>query len=534
MMHNEKTIKKLKFLILPLFFLNILQSTGGFALESSLKMVSPVEFESPQIQLYEGPGNEKEYPFWWSFFVGEKNQWAPTGVKKEVKNLLCSYDRIYENLKNAKSSQEYSEKLQNVLKNCEEEFKIQPVFFMTNILNMLNMRLDIQNHPQFHRVLIKFSKKHPQQKIQQTRALLALKSGSKKRPLIIIRAGIFSSIEEMYPERFLMMQLFEQSDYHVLVVGNSTGLDSINFNQDFVMGGFEEGLQNIEIARLLKDPKQPLSKKVSQVFLMGLSLGGQGVFQASQMQKAPALISGFLNLCPVADLKESVAGLEENYLKKTVVNLWSRRRLESLFKKNKEIQRPSSLEIIENETSVFKELDNYLVKQNPEFWKLNELNPTLAHQSNFLVLYNSEDLLVNPLKNVLKYKSTYDSVGLKYGNHCTLPISYDWEFIRILLNSFVESTLKIQKNLVWSQSPPQNKVHLKKVQFEILDINKERVLLSILSGVDKKEWSLSLSETPYVSSVDSTSYRDMVRRWVHANILIWIDPQKQIFVQKPN
>jgi hypothetical protein len=77
-------------------------------------------------------------------------------------------------------------------------------------------------------------------------------------------------------------------------------------------------------------------------------------------------------------------------------------------------------------------------------------------------------------------------------------------------------------------------VHLKKVQFEILDINKERVLLSILSGVDKKEWSLSLSETPYVSSVDSTSYRDMVRRWVHANILIWIDPQKQIFVQKPN
>jgi hypothetical protein len=139
---------------------------------------------------------------------------------------------------------------------------------------------------------------------------------------------------------------------------------------------------------------------------------------------------------------------------------------------------------------------------------------------------------VNPAENILKFKDTYDSVGLKYGNHCTLPISYDWEFIRIILSSFVDSTLHLQKKIVWSPSNPVDFKQLKKVNFEVAEIHQEGVLLKLQSGNDKNSWLLPYSETPFVAGKDSPSYQDMVRRWVHSNIHIWMNSKNQIYIQR--
>ena len=42
------------------------------------------------------------------------------------------------------------------------------------------------------------------------KGLLALKGDLRKRPLVILRLGIFSNTQEFFPERYLFMQMFEQ------------------------------------------------------------------------------------------------------------------------------------------------------------------------------------------------------------------------------------------------------------------------------------------------------------------------------------
>ena len=120
---------------------------------------------------------------------------------------------------------------------------------------------------------------------------------------MILRLGVFSNVEEFLPERFLLMQIFEQGLANVLVLENSTGADFIANNQRWTMGGYDEGLQNMQVVRMLRRSSAPLSQLISSVHLMGVSLGGHGVLFASLLnqyngQPEHQAIQSFTTFCP--------------------------------------------------------------------------------------------------------------------------------------------------------------------------------------------------------------------------------------------
>src|SRR5205085_1851106 len=104
----------------------------------------------------------------------------------------------------------------------------------------LMISLPIEEHPFLRRVFLKLPNgfKLP--------GLLALKDTTARRPLIVFRAGIFGNSLDVMGERFLLIQIFEQSGFNVLMLDSLVSPEAIEMNTMYTAGGFDEGLQNYQ------------------------------------------------------------------------------------------------------------------------------------------------------------------------------------------------------------------------------------------------------------------------------------------------
>ena len=131
---------------------------------------------------------------------------------------------------------------------------------------------DITDHKKFQLFADELS---PNVKI---RGLLALQP-EQKRPLVIFRMGIHGNRDEVLAERFFLKILFEDLGVHVLMLENLTSHAYLIQNQKISIGGVEEGLHTFFIINKIKIGKYPWSSQVTDLHLVGLSLGSQGVYQ---------------------------------------------------------------------------------------------------------------------------------------------------------------------------------------------------------------------------------------------------------------
>lgn len=457
--HNKPMLRSW-FIILNLVFF------GSLAWATSPQRAFMEQFQSSRISfpsedsplLGNSPGR---YPFVLNFLFDNILGWTPQGAPK-LMSAACDPDVWQARMKDPRLSgtpQLQGALVQKYFQDCRSEIETGDNGFIANAKNMLTMKYHPQDHPFLRRVIFNLPGN------VKLKGLLALKGDLKRRPMVVIRLGIFSGVEEFKAERAWMMMLFEQSPFNVLVLENMTSPDFVTNNSAFSFGGYDEGLQNILVARLLTNSLEPLSQLVDSVHFFGISLGGPGLLYASLLNKynspkqAP-LINSFMALCPVVDLKKTMIALTEGGVKSAFVDLWSRQRLSGLDQKIPTLVTYDSFaflrKAVQEITRTYHGGLSYVsnislppgVKDSSDFWELNDFwkhykdveQPVLiyATQQDPVVPYelNSQRLLNKDIKVDSK---NIRVIELPQGVHCTLPIPYDWHTLTTLFQSYILS-----------------------------------------------------------------------------------------------
>ncbi len=231
--------------------------------------------------------------------------WSPTGTRKRAVRPACSADALESLVLNSRpSTTNQANGIRNYFKACGDELLFDAPPTWLGLMHLTNTRYEYCKHPRIRKVVIHM----PDGNI--VRGMLAMKPGEVARPLVIIKCGVFCNTGET-SHRFQVMHLFDEGPFNVLAIGNVTGAEYIVDNEHLGVGGFDEGMQLIRLAKLIE--QLPLAKYVSSLHFSGVSLGAQGGFFASYLnrhnlsatQHAPHFKS-FLAMCPVVELQPSI------------------------------------------------------------------------------------------------------------------------------------------------------------------------------------------------------------------------------------
>ena len=297
------------------------------------------------------------------------------------------------------------------------------------------------------------------------RGLLGLQQGTK--PLVIIRLGIHGNIDEVFAERFLAKIAFENLGYHILVLENLTSHGHLSTNTDYSFGGIEEGLQTYFILQMIREKKFSWSPHISDIHLIGVSLGAHGAFVTQyldeQSQKKPILSSVQL-FCPVVNLEKNFSRLSNAGLFQIGVDVWNRIRIPKLAEKinynvwpmvfdfkpqflpsilkimNKEKSKPIlELKTFQTEFPDLKFPEKFInhVNKSKTFFELNDFWSFYENKNTPITIYSTPDdpAVANDINTEMirskKQPGNFQNiqfVDLK-GLHCGLASEYQWPFL---------------------------------------------------------------------------------------------------------
>lgn len=490
------------------------------------------------------------------FLLQDVLSWSPSGEGRPLSSQ-CSTELWSARLQDARlrdSIQLQGALVQKYLKDCGKEIGTGRDSVLINLIKMMTIKYEPQEHPFLHRVVFSLPGN------MKLKGLLGLKGDFKRRPLIVIRLGIFSNVEEFMAERAWLMMLFEQSPFNVLMLENMSGTDFVADNSRFAFGGYDEAIQNILIAQILKDPNEPLSRLIESLHLFGVSLGGHGVLYASLLNdlnspKGQPLYQSFMGMCPVVNLegnmKTATAGKPFSFL----VDLWSQKRLAGLAEKIPAVEDHESFGFLKKMVSeVVRTYHGGLsyvssvklppgVEDGPQFWQLNDFWKNYKNvKQPVLIFATHTDLLVPYALNaqLLQNKTmTIDSsnisvVDFAQGVHCTLPIPYDWKAVSSILQSYFLShspNFKLkEQSLEMALGDDGNQAFYKgavKVSYKIHQPGLKDKFIRIAvefenekGKTDSLKLNLPLSQFDFrfLNAKLSPSEQAMIERWANQNL----------------
>lgn len=294
------------------------------------------------------------------------------------------------------------------------------------------------------------------------RGLIGVKD-NKKRPLIIAVCGVMCEAGDR-ASRYLLMQLFDETPFHVLVLANSFTMDFVEDNGVMGLGGLQGADTVMRVARHLRNPSNPLYDKISDLHLFGLSLGGHEALMASVLNErhrdhfGTAPIQSLLGFCPVVDYQETTMSIFENSFKKTVFK----------FGTGKVTKLAAESLAMNTEVSDYADYKQYslalawrnqqtyqtLYEQKLEPWSLPHFEnieeafeagrfQNHAHKIKIpMLLWASEDdPVVDTGINTLllqqkRGQTSITTVVLPSGSHCASALQYGWRNVSLTLQSF--------------------------------------------------------------------------------------------------
>lgn len=328
---------------------------------------------------------------------------------------------------------------QNYLKKCEQALRLTTWGWPESFYRTMFIRIKVSEHPFMRKVFLRLPNGYQQP------GLLALKDTQVRRPLIIFRAGVFGNSIDIQAERHLVMQLFEQAPFNLLFLDSLTSPETVMWNQKYSFGGLDEGLQNYQIAQQLLRPEEPMSKLISGIHLLGVSMGGHSVMMGMILnQFNPKVFKSAMAFCPLIEFKQTFDKHRSTYVGYFFMNFWAYFRLGNLR------DRIPNLSLTRFLTDTFKHIsqnyhgpltDNGGVQfpNDPAFSVKNfDQGNDIAHlipliQEPVTVFSTQQDSLVPfhinfaSLKQQAQDKPNFNLVDLPMGYHCTFPGSYDWD-----------------------------------------------------------------------------------------------------------
>lgn len=511
--------------------------------------------------LADSPGR---YPEPLNFLFGAILGWTPQGDAK-LMSAACSRVIWQQRMRDPRivnSPQLQGALVQKYFQDCRSELETGDSGYFTNLMSMMTMKYAPHEHPFLHRVVINLPGNI------KLKGLLGLKGDMKRRPLVIVRLGIFSSVEDFRPERAWLMMLFEQSPFNVLLLENMSSADFVANNSQFSFGGYDEGIQNILVARMLTSSEEPLSRLVDSVHMFGVSLGGHGVLFSSLLNKFNSpknrpLINSFTALCPVVNLKPTMEALIEGGVKSAFVDLWSQQRLKGLDKKLPALVSYDSFTFLSKAISEIARTyrgglsyvsDVHLppgMVDGANFWGLNDFWKYYKQVELPVLIYATQQDPAVPYElnsqKIAHKEMNIESknirvIELPQGVHCTLPVAYDWGVLAGLFQSYILSHSPHFKTVERSLDVDLYDEEWagffddgSKVKFNVREPDKKSGFVALELSVenskgDEKTMNLSLPlsefDFRFLNPELTVSEQEMIVRWLKQNLVMRVVPNK--------
>jgi hypothetical protein len=381
-------------------------------------------------------------------------EWVPSGAPKRLEDRNCEPERLQNLLYSKRSStRAQASALREFFQTCHRSLRHEMPSGPKAVISMTQTEYRYCEHPNMRKVILKLANG------DIVRGILALKPGKTPRPLIIAKCGVICNAGDS-AMRFLLMHLFDEAPFNLLVLSNNTGADYVRDNRYFIPGGLREGQHFILAAQLMRSGV--LGKRISSVHAVGVSLGAHAALYGAYMSqfqgtRQPVLASA-LAACPVVDLRSSITDLFQWSIKGTIAQVLFGNAIDKVLETNPELNplfgwwwapRTDRPRLIAEASARYlgslkrgwnlAPFENLKIKTYEDFWTQNQaltlaqkpfLTPTLA-------LAADDDEVVNPDDNTGKLaKTALAATTIPAGDHCAFGQMYGWRISSALYRGF--------------------------------------------------------------------------------------------------
>lgn len=466
------------------------------------------------------------HPQWAGYLLNRFLAWQPLDLNPRPVGE-CEIFKLREAIRRAPDLPIRTRIIEKYQSQCRAVLTEGPQNPLEQALKIFSMKYNVDENPFLHRVVFQLPDG------QKLKGVLALKD-TKRRPLVVVRAGITGNVEEAYAERFFFYQLFERGLFNVLLVENMTGADYIHFNKTLNFGGLAESYQNIWLAQTLKSSSQPLSRFVQSVHLIGLSLGGQGVLTSAWLaryQTDRKIFSSYMALCPLVNTVDTFDHLFKKSFLRFPLELWARSRFSEfesfrpeLFKGffgfPERLLKAVAQDYKRPPASYLGVKEPWFIQRQTNFYSLHQLSkwdPTLMDP--VWVWVTNQDAVV-PVKLNTDQLQLVTPVRIAEGNHCSFPVVWDNRVLSSILQGFILGTsqfnfsersvkLEINPNLNWNLSQITFQDDRQVIEVELSAGEKE-----------KRSFMINRSDLDFAFRTPRLSEHEkfMVRRWLSSNL----------------
>ncbi len=389
-------------------------------------------------------------------------KWIPKGTSPNLVREDCLHTKLESELLSTNSLKEQQTILRSYFNSCSKDLEKMWPGNLAGLYGIGNQKYDVCKHTNIKKIHMSLKPGYI------VRGLLAIKNSEQARPLVILKCGVYCNIDDKGSQGQLM-HFFDAAPFNVLLIGNFTGSEFMIDNQKALMGGFEEGMQVINLIKWINE--SPLKKLVSSLHLVGISLGSHSTFYASYLAKFNDVkIDSAFALCPVLDFKKSVDSLFNG-----PSTPFSRRKLLgevnklgnffpeaiNLFKPNNRMPKGKKIpEMLARIAVSFYQkhpdgwqlppFENIKISNEEELWKLNNfLNYSLqadkvplmalASRNDWIVPYQHNVFELNKQLTTNKNNASIATVTVDNGNHCANDLAYGWRTMNSLYRGYILS-----------------------------------------------------------------------------------------------
>ena len=371
--------------------------------------------------------------------------------------------------------------IKNFIERCEKKILQYPRSAFFTLYQIAQLNYDFKQHPYIKPVKLTLEDG------TILRGFLGLKSDNKPRPMVIARCGLFCDADRSRSGKNMMMHLFDESPFNILFLGNSTGSHFHRDNRNIALGGFDEGIQLMNIAKIINDHPN-LSQRTSSFHIATVSLGSHGalysgLYNSYNYSLQYPKINSIIAMCPVVELQTTLQKsftdiIRRNFFlfffKSAIIKAYAFiPTLQEIFPDIAKIQSgavPAAL--VEAAVEYYKDkgsgwtlppFTGATINNEAEFWSLNNYL-RFAHLSNTptLVVSSKNDFIVTYEENTKRLEEALAQrpnpdlqvISLQYGSHCAPSINYSRETLSQAYRSFILShspTLIEEQKTVASQ-----------------------------------------------------------------------------------
>ncbi len=413
----------------------------------------------PPTEVLEGDEKVKNIstPFEWTPSGGYDSAISPSCVSSNLEKILSSSDQ---------STLSKMNQAQSWLSSCESELVKNNDDSISPLIRFMTVHYSMLDNKRLKKVKIKLSSG------VILRGILGLKGDDLKRPMIIIQGGVQSNAEDSGPNRNFIMQVFDESPFNILFLGSVTGSEYLKDNGVIALGGMEEGQHIVEVAQVLQSSNSKLSRFISSVHVLGVSLGSHGALYSSlynsYLQDPP--IKSVMAYCPVVNLEPTMDSVFDGSPRGLYYNFLTVNMFKSVFsfvpiigellgpptfwdrvqtlKAVKEAALIHYQDLTKNEPWPLEPFKGKVVNTDKDLWQFNNF---LLHSNQVktptVIAYSKDDYMVLPKINSIPLAAilqenknpNFGVLEFDRGNHCGFSIGNGWATTSSLFRTYFMS-----------------------------------------------------------------------------------------------